>query len=291
MHKIWPRKFAKDWIPNNSIALDFLNGSLRASVFFVPSLCKDFTMGLRAFRFCVLCWGVGCFLLGPEKAQAQNKVVRWGYLRDSVTKEPIALAAVANLSNQQTVMSSTAGRFKLSNANPGQILSFAAVGYYFDTLVLRTGNPNDTLVFYLRPLATNLGNVTVTGKLLSRYQQDSIERSREFKEKMVSPPIPTFGLSNSGAGLGIGLEGLYKKERNKRKGIDFFKTNEEEEYINYRFSPELVVKYTGFQEDELQAFMQAYRPTYKWLRQHPKEEDLLYYINESLFQYKQGKKK
>ena len=34
--------------------------------------------------------------------------------------------------------------------------------------------------------------------------------------------------------------------------------------------------------EALQNFVQRHRPTYEWLRKHPKEEDIKYYINEKL---------
>lgn len=221
-------------------------------------------------------------LLVTSFSFGQEKNVKWGYLRDSVTHEAIVLASVTNISTKTTVMTSATGRFKI-DLKENQIISFAAVGYYFDTLHYTNALlTKDTLELYLSPLAHNLGNVTVTSKGMSRYQLDSIERRNEFLHDIVSYKIPTFSDGNSGAGIGLNIDRFSKHEKDKRRRYEFFETNEKEEYINYLFPASLVIKYSSLKDDELQQFMQQYRPTYDWLRKNKTEEDLMYYINEKL---------
>ena len=57
---------------------------------------------------------------------------------------------------------------------------------------------------------------------------------------------------------------------------------EQEEYINYRFTPQLVSKYASLSIDSLIQFTQEFRPEYQWLRHHQTEEDMLFYINDKL---------
>ena len=112
----------------------------------------------------------------------------WGYLKDSVTQEPIILASVTNLNTRKTVMTSANGRFKIE-LSQNDILSFAAVGYYFDTI--RYANQylqQDTLALTLAPLTYSLGNVTVTAKGMSRYQTDSMERRKNRRGCCNSSP-------------------------------------------------------------------------------------------------------
>ena len=44
----------------------------------------------------------------------------------------------------------------------------------------------------------------------------------------------------------------------------------------------LFLSLSGLKNEALQNFVQRHRPTYEWLRKHPKEEDIKYYINEKL---------
>ncbi len=214
-------------------------------------------------------------------SQKNTKIV-WGYLKDSSTQEPIILASVTNLNTQKTVMTSAVGRFALL-VGAGDVLSFAAVGYHFDTLhyegpmLLR-----DTLALILSPLTYSLGNVTVTAKGMSRYQLDSMERRKDFLQDIVNYTIPTVSQANSGAGIALNIVRFSKREKRKRKAFAFFEANEKEAYINYRFPSSLVTQYSTLKGDNLQQFMQQYRPTANWLRMHITEEDIKYYINDKL---------
>jgi hypothetical protein len=225
----------------------------------------------------------GCMVYG------QKKMV-WGYLRDSATHEAIAWASVTNLGTGKTVMTGNTGRFSLEIA-PDQLLSFAAVGYHFDTIYYnRMHAQSDTLALFLSPLTHSLGNVTVTARGMSRYQLDSIERRKFFLQGRVDYKIPTVARANSGAGIALNLDRFSRHEKEKRKAFDLFDTNEKEAYINYRFPASLVTEYTGLKGDALLQFMQRYRPTAEWLRKNTDDEDIKYYLNDRLKQFKRSQK-
>lgn len=212
---------------------------------------------------------------------AQKKNERWGYLRDSITHEVIVLASVTNLNTNTTVMTSATGRFRIELL-VNNVLSFAAVGYHFDTIHYnKEFLLQDTLSLYLSPLAHSLGNVTVTTKGMSRYQLDSIERRKDFLGD-VDYKIPTISQANSGAGIALNLDRFSRHEKAKRKAFEFFETNEKEAYINYRFPSSMVTKYSNLKGEELQQFMQQYRPSVDWLRRNKSEVDIMYYINDKL---------
>ena len=221
------------------------------------------------------------FLFCLHLSAQKNKVVI-GYLRDSVTHAPIILGSVTNNKTHETVMSGNTGRFKIQ-VKENEVLSYAAVGYHFDTiqfvhkLVLQ-----DSIEIYASPLSHDLGNVTVKSKGMSAYQMDSIERRNDLLHDMVSYKKPTFELSNTGAGLGISIDRFSKHEKSKRRALDFFEAHEKEEYINYRYSATLVEESTGFKDEVLRNFMQQSRPSYTWLRANTNSEDIRYYINDQL---------
>jgi hypothetical protein len=223
-----------------------------------------------------------CFLVLFTQAQ-QKKV--YGYLRDSVTMSPIALASVTNLNSKTTVMTSSNGRFVIT-LSENDILSFAGVGYHFDTAHCNAERlAQDTLLLFLKPLARDLGNVTVVSRGWSRYQLDSMERRKDFLKDIANYTIPTVAQSNSGAGIALNIDRFSRHERNKRKAMAFFESNEKEEYINYRFPSSLVTEFTGLKGDALQEFMQRFRPTADWLRKNKSEEDIKYYLNDKLKEY------
>lgn len=221
-------------------------------------------------------------LLCISSLYAQPTRVIWGYLKDSATGEAIVMASVKNNQSKQTVMTNSKGRFSLA-VSPNQLLSFSAVGYHFDTIYYSsTYLLQDTLQLHLASLVTSLGNVTVTTRGMSRYQLDSIQRHQDFFQSMGSSPLPTISPANYGAGVALNIDRFSKREKRKRKAIDYFTESEQEAYINYRYTAELVAKYTGLKEDTLLVFMGKSRPSWEWLRKHPNEEDLAYFINDQL---------
>lgn len=228
----------------------------------------------------LLIWGT--LLMAISLSAQPYRTVR-GQLTDSATREPIVLASVKNTVSGVTVMTNSKGYFSLPVA-AGQLLSFAAVGYHFDT-VYYTGTLllQDTLQLQLSALVvTSLGNVTVTARGWSKYQLDSMQRQQDFFQAMGRSPLPTLSQANSGAGIALNIDRFSKREKRKRNAIRFFDDNEKEAYINYRYTPELVAKYTGLKDEKLQEFMGKSRPSWEWLRKHPSETDLAYYINEQL---------
>lgn len=223
-------------------------------------------------------------LLAALPALAQKRIVH-GYVRDSATQYPLKNVAVINETARKSVSTDSTGAFTIL-VTFGDLLFFDANGYRFDTVHCDHVLP-DTLKIYLTPVNTLQGVTVTTVSKYNQYQQDSIRRRENFYADIGGPRTKTFAkTSNSGAGLGINLDRFFKKkERAKKVAIEDFDEQEKESYINYRFTPELVSQYTGFHGDTLNNFMIRYRPDYKWLRAHPSNEDLVYYINDKLKDY------
>ncbi|MEN9599250.1 MAG: hypothetical protein RL596_1569 [Bacteroidota bacterium] len=158
---------------------------MAGSAFFIDYICQ------KKMRKTILLFS----LIGLHAvASAQQKNIVWGYLKDSITQEPIVLASVTNLSSKQTVMTSHTGRFKIQ-LTENQLLSFAAVGYHFDTTTFHAINLKaDTLMLFLSPLTRSLANVTVSAKGMNAYQLDSIERRKDFMGDRVNYAKPAFEL-------------------------------------------------------------------------------------------------
>ena len=223
-------------------------------------------------------------------AQQKNSIV--GVIKDSVTTDIIEFAGITNINKKITVISSTKGGFKIEIAK-NNLLTIAAVGYNFDTTRI-TDNllELDTIVIFLHPLSKRLADVTVTSKTrLSQYQFDSIERRKDFFINKSDVTLPLVSLANSGIGMGVNLDHFYRREKRKRNAIDLFYSMENESYTNYRFTPLIINKYTNLEGENLVDFMQRNRPLYTWLRSHTTEEDILYYINDKLKNFKKKNKK
>jgi hypothetical protein len=222
-----------------------------------------------------------CFTLST--GFTQNNMFIIGCVKDSISHEAIPYTSITNMSVKKTVLTNNNGHFKI-NVIENQLLSFASVGYNFDTLRLtKKVLQNDTIYIFLSPLIRNLQGVTVTSKVkYSAYQLDSLQRRKDFFQTMSDHTIPVTSLANSGAGIGFNLDHFYNREKRKRKVINLFDQMEQEQYINYRFTPSFVSKYATLSDDSLSLFIQQYRPTYNWLRKNVRQEDVLYYINDKL---------
>lgn len=207
-----------------------------------------------------------------------------GVITDSFYKTKVSYASITNINGGKTVISDENGIFRL-NIEEGNLISIASINHYTDTIYLTsTIIKKDTAYFFLKPISKNLKDVTVVSNV-NRYQYDSASRRRLFLQDVGGNKIPLVSNANSGAGVGISLDRFSKREKNKRKAYEIFDMLEKEHYINYRFSFQTVIKYTGLTGEKLIEFMTKYRPNYNWLRKNLTEEDIKYYINDKLKEY------
>lgn len=214
---------------------------------------------------------------------AQTKYF-YGRLIDSITLLPVQDVHVIDRNTRQGDITNGRGLFVLEG-NLGDTLSFIKVGYRPQNFVLK-GNEAamDTLVITVFPEVHELRAVTVSAYSYKDYQQDSTERRQNFSEA-IGYAHHLFESSNSGAGIGFSLDRIFDgKEKRRRRAFRFFQENEEQQYVNFRFNPILLHSLTGLRGKQLGDFIAKYQPSYKWLREHPTNEDILYYVNDKLKQ-------
>lgn len=99
------------------------------------------------------------------------------------------------------------------------------------------------------------------------YQRDSLE-NREAYAKLFGAEKPTLRSTyEPGGPAGLDLDeliGMFQFRKNKQS-LAFKKMlieQEEERYIDYRFSPATVSRVTGLKGDMLEKYRKSYRPTY-----------------------------
>lgn len=129
-------------------------------------------------------------------------------------------------------------------------------------------NP-DNFEISLHVFSNDLKEVRVMPR---NYRLDSI-RNREDYAKAFNYNKPGIGSSlNVGPGGGVGLDldefiRMFQFRRNKRMLAFQNRLLEEEEdrYIDHRFSRALVIKLTGLRGEELNNYMKIYRPTLEFV--------------------------
>lgn len=221
----------------------------------------------------ILCSGVASI--------GQSHIIK-GYVKDSATHAPIAPGKIINETQKQRSVTDNSGFFTMQ-ANPNDFIFASAPSYRYAALNYSMLFA-DTVTIYLAHEGNVLPTVVVTSKY-TKYQLDSMLRRTEFEEMRGTTYDAVAKDHGPGFGLTINLDRFFKKKyRDKNEQEKLFNQLERDEYVDYRFSPELVALYTGLKGEKLAAFRKKYNPGYAWLRQHSTNEDVLYYINEKLKQ-------
>ena len=212
---------------------------------------------------------------------AQQRIVRGKVFRDQ-TDEVLMGVDVDNISQQLHKQSDLGGNFKIL-AKVGDILVFSNIGYMPDTVKVVSYVIDSGYNVMLRPETRSLPMVSVQGDF-NKYQLDSLKRREDYKyiyergkPKIVGGSTPT-----NGAGINISPVTFFsKKEKEVRHLKKRLGQNEENYYVDYKFSKSYVAKLTRLQGDSLQLFMKRYTPSYSYCRK-TSSDGMLLYINESL---------
>ncbi len=210
-----------------------------------------------------------------------------GYLQDSITHFPIAGGIITNVNSRKKVSTDSKGYFQIEAA-PNNFFSAFAKSYHYNTLTY-SFLFSDTITIYLSPSGNILPTVIVKTQY-NKYQLDSMTRRREFEESRGNQLKALSSPNSSGFGIALNLDRVFKKKyKHKKRSESVFESVEKRVYTEYRFSPHLIASYTGFKGDTLRSFIQRFTPGYAWLRQHPSNEDILYYINDKLKEFQSFK--
>lgn len=219
-----------------------------------------------------------------------SAIAQSGYLRGKVQEKGydkvIASATVKNLKQENISESDMGGNYRIF-VSIGDKITFSSVGYTADTVVVKENMLNIPYDIFLVRNVIELSKVTV-GELNS-YQVDSISRQQEFEDVLSKKNGKLVGGKGNTISDGVGvtlspLSYFSQKEKNERRFKKMFARQEEELYVDYRFSHDYISEITHLQGDSLQKFMYNYRPDYKFCRKASKT-DMLTYINDSYMDF------
>lgn len=122
------------------------------------------------------------------------------------------------------------------------------------------------------------------------YRQDSAQNRRDYQKVFDFRRPNVESMTSIGpAGAGIDINELirlfqFKKNASMERFQARLLQQEQEKYVDYRFSAALVRRLTGLDGEELKTFMQAYRPPYEFVL-YSREYDFQLYIKESYKKY------
>lgn len=225
---------------------------------------------------------------------SQQYITISGTVYDISARRPIDAVAVQSTLGKGTITDSL-GHYSITVRKTDSIW-FAMIGkttikYPVDTI--KNINAFDIMVHVHY---TDLPEVKVRNK---DYKLDSIQ-NREYYAKYFNFTKPNIQLSkdnmgfgNAGYTVGFDLDAIvnmfrFRHNRNMEALQQRLIEQEQDKYIDHRFSKLFVRKITKLESPELDVFMQRYRPTYNFLLML-NELELGYYIEKCYAQYKQWK--
>lgn len=194
-----------------------------------------------------------------------------GKAYDKSTDSVIAGVSIWNLTRGRGSVTNSRGEYQVE-VRENDRLVFSHQGYRNDTVQidfshLKLGY-NPTMI----PEQQTLATVYVDE---SYYQRDSLQRRIDNQEvwgtadkKLVSRSGPT-----DGVGIALSPASFYsKKNRELKRTKARLQQEEEQAYVDFRFSESLVGYLTKLKGQDLQDFMLSYRPDYNFCRKTTKEK-------------------
>lgn len=227
-----------------------------------------------------------------HEAQAQVVTIS-GTVYDISARRPLEAVGVLSTSGRGTITDSL-GKYSITVPAKDSIW-FSLIGkttmkYPVDTI---SNLDNFNVMIHIRSF--ELPEVKVRN---SYYKFDSIQNRKDYA-KVFDFRKPGLRLSNSPTynpgGLTVGFDldeiiNMFRVKRNRsilslqKRLLD----QEQEKYVNNRYSKQFVRKITKLQSPELDTFMARYRPDYEVV-QLLNDLELGYYIQQSFEQYKASK--
>jgi hypothetical protein len=230
--------------------------------------------------YCSLLFFLAFSSAGFAQQELFGTIIRKG------SKDILIGVNIANLSQKKYNTSDWGGNYKIP-VMPGDTLVFTSAGYLPDTLVAVSWMFSERYLVFLAPNVVALPSVQIdeTGN----YRADSLERRDEYRALLDKVhPVVLVNEKRPGDDPGFSFSpfGYFSKtEKEKRKLKKRLKAEEEEYYVDSKFSPVRVTQFTGLKGDSLQIFMTRYRPTYKFCR-GASSQDIFFYINDKLILFR-----
>ncbi len=225
-----------------------------------------------------------CFLLLFFSCEGFAQRSFMGKIHKKGGPELLMYVTIQNRNKQKFNESDMGGNFKIA-AEQGDTVLFTSAGYKPDTVIVSAYMLAEPFDIYMEPHVVTLAAVRVGS--LSNYQMDSLERWKDYDWLAPKAKIKLTDKERHGDGVGISFSPQFKTDEDKQKARLKKRLEEEEQefYIDFRFSKEYVTRLTHFQGDTLQRFMKEYRPVYSFCRD-ASSQDMLLYVNDCLKKFK-----
>lgn len=232
------------------------------------------------------------FCVAFSSVKAQSRTIS-GVVYDITGRRPIeAVMVYSKFSRTQT---DSLGRY-LINIQTKDSLTFSLFGKNTQQFNVDEIEDLSNFNIMIHVTGVDLPEVTVRN---SYYRYDSIQNRMDYAKYFNYEP-PGLKLSNQqnlfgngGVSIGFDLNEMINLFRFKRnRNLQFLQnrliSQEQEKYINYRFTKRFVQKLTKLEGTRLEVFMEYCKPAYPTLALL-NDLELGYFIQQKLIQFNQGR--
>jgi hypothetical protein len=230
-----------------------------------------------------------CTFLAGGQAWGQQVTVH-GTVYNMYRTKPLEAVSVVSTTGKGGITDSNGNYAILVNLEDSIYFSYlgrATAKYPVNTINTAT---NFDIALHVDPL--ELKEVKV---MPQNYRMDSLKNRQDYA-KIFDFKKPGFKITSPESGLGAGVDldeliNVFRFQRTKR--IMAFQNRlvdeEQEKFIDHRFSKYTVKKVTHLNNEELDTFMIRYRPSYEFCKRSS-DYDFLDYIKLAFQQYKKDRK-
>ena len=208
-----------------------------------------------------------------------------GKVHKAGSPEILVSVSIQNHTQRKYELSDEGGNYRIP-ARDGDMLTFSSVGYAPDTLIVTTALLSADCPVELETRIISLPSFRMGS--LSNYQLDSTARREEYKWIYEHGEQKRLEKERHSDGVGVSLN-LFRNASHEDKDRENLKkrlmNEEEQHYIDYRYSREYISRLTHLKGDSLQKFMEHYRPSYDYARKAA-NVDILIFINDSFKKFK-----
>jgi hypothetical protein len=214
---------------------------------------------------------------------AQQEFMLKGVLFHKQNGQRVANALIFNLKKKNTVASNDLGAFNIK-ASIGDTLKVFKKD--FAEYIFTVADEKD-VVLQISPVI-QLNEVRVVGQTKKQELEETMRQYRgQGSFYNGKPPISSF--SPFGGSPITGLYELFGKTPRQAKHFQEFAKNEiRETDIDKRFNKSLIQQVTDLKEEQIQPFMDSYRPSFDQLSAW-NDYDLIDYVKKSAQGFKEGK--
>jgi hypothetical protein len=227
-----------------------------------------------------------------QKANAQQRVRISGTVYDISARRPLEAVGVMSTSGR-VAFTDSLGRYSIV-VYMTDSLWFSLIGKTTYKYPVDTISNLESFNVMIHVRSTELPEVKVRN---SYYKYDSVQNRRDYAKvfNFRKPGLRIVGDPNynPGGSAGFDLDEIINMFRFKRNRSILSLQNrllaeEQEKYINHRYSKQMVRKITKLESPELDTFMARYRPEYQFV-QLLNDLELGYYVQQSFERYKISK--